>query len=453
MVPAACTVGPVLPRGRVWGAPWNARPEGRRGACAQARALASPADYPNGIRLTSAVPGADIKVLINFNAPNPQDRKKFTDDLRESIAEVQEMEKHRIEGRSRSWLPGGAGGGRRRHCLPSAAKTVGRRRGATMTREPRPLWLPTATCPDSTHRPPLPPPPRPQEEHGSWGIAGVGRGLQVRACPAQGTTSQAPRRPRRSWSPRPSMSGALELSSLHRSVASIGVLWARAPGGLRAEAIPGSPESWRCPPPPPLGSEPRSCSVHIPGDTGAAPAPQPPSTARPGYPGSTLDPGIQSSPKSLSSLQASVLWHLQPPCGVSLSCGGGGHSSSSPDDLAPPSPQQPWRWRLGLCRPEHTPPPRPPLLSVALLRVARPRCRPPPALGRGPAAHCPVLCRSGAGEAEGRRAAQHVPVPQPQEGAGWRDAKPGLPGRQLCRRRGAQAQRPQQLPARPLGSG
>ncbi|XP_049611720.1 IQ motif and SEC7 domain-containing protein 1 isoform X9 [Syngnathus scovelli] len=53
--------------------------------------------YPNGIRLTSAIPGADIKVLINFNAPNPQDRKKFTDDLRESIAEVQEMEKYRIE--------------------------------------------------------------------------------------------------------------------------------------------------------------------------------------------------------------------------------------------------------------------------------------------------------------------------------------------------------------------
>lgn len=38
-----------------------------------------------------------MKVLINFNAPNPQDRKKFSDDLRESIAEVQEMEKHRIE--------------------------------------------------------------------------------------------------------------------------------------------------------------------------------------------------------------------------------------------------------------------------------------------------------------------------------------------------------------------
>ncbi|XP_029357229.1 IQ motif and SEC7 domain-containing protein 1 isoform X1 [Echeneis naucrates] len=53
--------------------------------------------YPNGVRLTSAIPGADIKVLISFNAPNPQDRKKFTDDLRESVAEVQEMEKYRIE--------------------------------------------------------------------------------------------------------------------------------------------------------------------------------------------------------------------------------------------------------------------------------------------------------------------------------------------------------------------
>lgn len=61
------------------------------------RQFAFAVDYPNGIRLTSAIPGADIKVLINFNAPNPQDRKKFTDDLRESIAEVQEMEKYRIE--------------------------------------------------------------------------------------------------------------------------------------------------------------------------------------------------------------------------------------------------------------------------------------------------------------------------------------------------------------------
>ncbi|KAL0611127.1 IQ motif and SEC7 domain-containing protein 1 [Plecturocebus cupreus] len=42
--------------------------------------------YPNGIWLTSCVPGADIKVL-NFNSPNPQDRKKFTDGLRQSIGD------------------------------------------------------------------------------------------------------------------------------------------------------------------------------------------------------------------------------------------------------------------------------------------------------------------------------------------------------------------------------
>nr|XP_032819191.1 IQ motif and SEC7 domain-containing protein 1-like isoform X1 [Petromyzon marinus] len=53
--------------------------------------------YPNGIKIVSAVPGADTKVLMVFNAPNPTDRKKFVDDLRESIAEVQEMEKIRIE--------------------------------------------------------------------------------------------------------------------------------------------------------------------------------------------------------------------------------------------------------------------------------------------------------------------------------------------------------------------
>lgn len=91
-------------------------------------ALSSPsADYPNGIRLTSAVPGADIKVLINFNAPNPQDRKKFTDDLRESIAEVQEMEKHRIESKSRG--PGGGlqGAGVASHL---GAKTVVRGQAA-----------------------------------------------------------------------------------------------------------------------------------------------------------------------------------------------------------------------------------------------------------------------------------------------------------------------------------
>ena len=37
-------------------------------------------------------------MLIVFNAPSPQDRLRFASDLRESVAEVQEMEKYRVEG-------------------------------------------------------------------------------------------------------------------------------------------------------------------------------------------------------------------------------------------------------------------------------------------------------------------------------------------------------------------
>lgn len=54
-------------------------------------------DYPHGIRLTSAIPGGERKVLIVFSAPSQQDRTRFVSDLRESIAEVQEMEKYRVE--------------------------------------------------------------------------------------------------------------------------------------------------------------------------------------------------------------------------------------------------------------------------------------------------------------------------------------------------------------------
>nr|XP_046200164.1 LOW QUALITY PROTEIN: IQ motif and SEC7 domain-containing protein 2-like [Oncorhynchus gorbuscha] len=53
--------------------------------------------YLHGIRLTSAVLGGDSKVLIVFMAPSQQDRTRFVSDLRESIAEVQEMEKYRVE--------------------------------------------------------------------------------------------------------------------------------------------------------------------------------------------------------------------------------------------------------------------------------------------------------------------------------------------------------------------
>uniref|UniRef100_A0A3B3Y458 SEC7 domain-containing protein n=1 Tax=Poecilia mexicana TaxID=48701 RepID=A0A3B3Y458_9TELE len=53
--------------------------------------------YPHGIRLTSSSLGGERKVLIVFMAPSQQDRTRFVSDLRESIAEVQEMEKYRVE--------------------------------------------------------------------------------------------------------------------------------------------------------------------------------------------------------------------------------------------------------------------------------------------------------------------------------------------------------------------
>ncbi|XP_061758494.1 IQ motif and SEC7 domain-containing protein 2-like [Nerophis ophidion] len=53
--------------------------------------------YPHAIRLTSANPGGERKVLIVFTAPSQQDRARFTSDLRESVAEVQDMEKYRLE--------------------------------------------------------------------------------------------------------------------------------------------------------------------------------------------------------------------------------------------------------------------------------------------------------------------------------------------------------------------
>lgn len=49
--------------------------------------------YPYGLRLTHTL---DNKVLL-FNARNDEDRRKFAEDLREAIAESDEMEALRIE--------------------------------------------------------------------------------------------------------------------------------------------------------------------------------------------------------------------------------------------------------------------------------------------------------------------------------------------------------------------
>lgn len=54
------------------------------------------ADYPHGITILSPF-GSDKKQVLNFCAQSAEELLKFVEDLKESIAEVTEMEQIRIE--------------------------------------------------------------------------------------------------------------------------------------------------------------------------------------------------------------------------------------------------------------------------------------------------------------------------------------------------------------------
>lgn len=53
-------------------------------------------DYPHGITILSPF-GSDKKQVLNFCAQSAEELLKFLEDLKESIAEVSEMEQIRIE--------------------------------------------------------------------------------------------------------------------------------------------------------------------------------------------------------------------------------------------------------------------------------------------------------------------------------------------------------------------
>lgn len=53
-------------------------------------------DYPHGITILSPF-GSDKKQVLNFCAQSAEELLKFIEDLKESIAEVSEMEQIRIE--------------------------------------------------------------------------------------------------------------------------------------------------------------------------------------------------------------------------------------------------------------------------------------------------------------------------------------------------------------------
>ncbi|CAH2060804.1 unnamed protein product, partial [Iphiclides podalirius] len=78
--------------------------------CGMVVNLFSVPHYPFGIRLSRRVDG---RRLATFNARNEHDRCKFAEDLRESVAEMDEMEAMRIEGELNRGKGRGGGGGAR----------------------------------------------------------------------------------------------------------------------------------------------------------------------------------------------------------------------------------------------------------------------------------------------------------------------------------------------------
>ncbi|KAL0195764.1 hypothetical protein M9458_009336, partial [Cirrhinus mrigala] len=53
--------------------------------------------YPHAITIVSPCSGSDKKQVLNFCAQSAEELLKFVEDLKESIAEVSEMEQIRIE--------------------------------------------------------------------------------------------------------------------------------------------------------------------------------------------------------------------------------------------------------------------------------------------------------------------------------------------------------------------
>lgn len=54
-------------------------------------------DYPHGITLVTPVSGSEKKQVLHFCALGAEEMQKFVEDLKESIAEVTELEQIRIE--------------------------------------------------------------------------------------------------------------------------------------------------------------------------------------------------------------------------------------------------------------------------------------------------------------------------------------------------------------------
>ncbi|KAM7028233.1 LOW QUALITY PROTEIN: IQ motif and SEC7 domain-containing protein 2-like [Acridotheres tristis] len=293
--------------------------------------------YQFGIKLLSAAPGGERKVLIVFNAPSPQDRLRFASDLRESVAEVQEMEKYRVEaelekqkgvaGPRGSGPPRDALNGLSRSSLEEAFGAEGLKRSA-LSSSLRDLSdsgkrgrRNSVGSLDSTIEGSIISSPRPQARGGPGGPAGAPEGYKPPARPVSNSSSF--------------------LGSLF--------------GSRRGKGPTG--------PPPGAGGGPTSASASS-------------SSASSSHHHHTTPPAA-AAPEAPSKLQALHAQYCHGPRGR----GGAGGGPGPPPPPPPPYPQQP--------PPPSRPAPPPPLPAIAAGAPPRFHGGPTPPLSAPPQQHGP----------------------------------------------------------------
>ena len=81
-------------------------------------------DYSHGITLATPLSGSEKKQVLHFCALGSDEMQKFVEDLKESFAEVTELEQIRIECKDGPRLPRQRDGGPQRQRQPAYTSTL-----------------------------------------------------------------------------------------------------------------------------------------------------------------------------------------------------------------------------------------------------------------------------------------------------------------------------------------
>lgn len=101
---------------------WGPGRGGRRAGLTAPGAWVRLPDYSHGITLVTPLSGSERRQALHFCALGSDEMHKFVEDLKESIAEVTELEQIRMECKDAPGSPRGAGGPSPSpaHCVPTA---------------------------------------------------------------------------------------------------------------------------------------------------------------------------------------------------------------------------------------------------------------------------------------------------------------------------------------------